>query len=80
MPVAMFSVKPLWFSSVRSKIRAMPGTSKRTFVGVGDIQEAHRFGLWPWKEVQGILGKEACADGSCGYVKCCIDARSRRTQ
>ena len=50
----------------------MAASSQRTYVRVGDLQEAHRYGLWPWKEVQDILGGETCADAKRGYVKRCI--------
>ena len=49
--------------------------SQRTYVRVGDLQEAHRYGLWPWKEVQDVLGGETCEDAKCGYVKRCIKCK-----
>jgi len=53
----------------------MGGNSARTYVRVGDLQEAHRYGLWPWKDVESILGKDACEDATCGYVKYCIKCK-----
>ena len=55
-----------------SSVVLMDGGKKRTFVRVGEIKEAPRYGLWVWDDIKNILGQECCEDGTCGYVKSCI--------
>ena len=45
-PVDILQAKQL-FSVPHDKSQEMVSTSKRSFVRVGDIQETHRYRLWP---------------------------------
>ena len=70
--VAIFAFQP---GPERKFPGEMGANSQRTYVKVGDLQEAFKYGLWPWQEVQDILGSETCADGKCGYVKRCLTCK-----
>ena len=56
-------------------LRPLTQVEGRTYLRVGTPQEAAKYGLWPWEDIQSILGGENCADGECGYVKKCATCK-----